>query len=63
MFRWQKGRQNTGYDKMLIGGGLWPYPFDIYILKFSEGDISEHAVSKVLKGSRYVLSIGWVENP
>ena len=111
LFRWQKGRQNTGYAKMLIGCGLWPYPFDIYILKFSEGqeipphvdkvergehyrlniilkapttggefvcssplyeskrikyfrpDMSEHSVGKVLKGSRYVLSIGWVKNP
>ena len=110
LFRWQKGRQNTGYDKMLVGGGLWPYPFDVYILRFREGqeipphvdkvdrsehyrlniilkasesggeficrspifenrrikyfrsDIAEHAVSRVLKGSRYVLSIGWVKN-
>lgn len=110
LFRWQKGRQNTGYDKMLIGGGYWPYPFDIYILRFSEGqeipphvdkvergehfrlnivlkapksggeficispiyeskrikyfrpDISEHAVSTVLEGRRYVLSVGWVKN-
>jgi hypothetical protein len=110
LFRWQKGRQNTGYDKMLIGGGLWPNPFDIYILRFRQGqeipphidptlkgehyrlnlilksakeggefickspiyeskrikyfrsDISEHSVSKVIKGSRYVLSIGWVKN-
>lgn len=92
------------------GGGLWPYPFDVYILIFREGqeipphvdkvdrgehyrlnivlkasesggeficrspifenrrikyfrsDISEHAVSRVLKGSRYVLSIGWVKD-
>ncbi|MFQ3262256.1 hypothetical protein [Reinekea sp.] len=110
LFRWQKGRQNTGYDKMLIGGGLWPNPFDMYILRFNEGqgipphvdqvksgehyrlniilmaaksggdfictnpiyensrvkyfrsDVSEHAVSKVTKGCRYVLSIGWVKN-
>jgi len=110
LFRWEKGRQKTGYDKMLIGGGLWPNPFDIYILRFNEGqeipshvdqvetgehyrlniilkeaeaggeficrtpiyentrikyfrsDISEHAVSKVTKGCRFVLSIGWVKN-
>lgn len=110
LFRWQKGRQNTGYDKMLVGGGVWPCPFDIYLLRFREGqgipphvdkvdrgehyrlnivlkapqsggeficsspiyesrrinyfrsDVSEHAVSKVLKGSRYVLSIGWIRN-
>ncbi|WP_037340007.1 2OG-Fe(II) oxygenase [Saccharospirillum impatiens] len=110
LFRWEKGRQNTGYDKMLLGGGLWPNPFDMYLLRFSEGqeipphvdrvksgehyrlnlvlkqaksggqfrcsdpiyesarvkyfrsDVSEHSVSRVLKGSRYVLSIGWIKN-
>jgi hypothetical protein len=109
LFRWEKGRQKTGYDKMLIGCGRWPNPFDIYILRFREGqeipphvdqvksgahyrlniilksakrggeficrdaiyestrikyfrsDISEHAVSRVVMGSRYVLSIGWVK--
>lgn len=108
VFRWQKGRQNTGYDKMLLGGGAWPNPFDIYLLRFREGDeipphvdqvksgahyrlnlilkrsesggefccrdpifesarvkyfrsdLSEHSVSRVVKGNRYVLSIGWV---
>ncbi|MGI9282470.1 MAG: 2OG-Fe(II) oxygenase [Endozoicomonas sp.] len=109
VFRWQKGRQNTGYDKMLLGGGLWPVPFDLYLLRFLEGheipphvdqvesgehyrlniilkspesggeficrepiyesrlikffrsDLSEHSVNKILKGRRYVLSIGWVK--
>jgi len=111
LFRWEKGRQNTGYDKMLVGGGYWPNSFDLYLLRFEEGqeipphidkvdggahyrlnivlktakeggeflckdpiyetkrikyfrsDISEHAVSKVKKGTRYVFSIGWVKYP
>ncbi len=110
LFRWEKGRQNTGYDKMLVGGGFWPNPFDLYLLRFEEGqeipphtdkvdggehyrlnivlktakeggeflckdpiyetkrikyfrsDVSEHAVSKVKKGTRYVFSIGWVKH-
>ncbi|MCL6414069.1 2OG-Fe(II) oxygenase [Aestuariirhabdus sp. Z084] len=109
-FTWDKGRQNTGYEKMLIASGRWPNPFDVYILRFSEGDeiplhvdkvkngehyrlnivlwsaksggkficanpiyesnrvkffrsdSSEHAVSKVVKGRRYVMSIGWVKS-
>lgn len=109
LFRWQKGRQQTGYDKMLLAGAYWPIPFDIYLLRFLQGqeipphidqvesdkhyrlnivlktatkggefycsnpiytskriklfrsDISEHSVSKVIQGSRYVLSIGWIK--
>lgn len=110
LFRWQSGRQQTGYDKMLLAGGYWPVPFDLYLLRFNEGselpphvdvvtkgehyrlnivlkaakmggefvcnspifanarikyfrsDISEHAVTKVLAGRRYVLSLGWIKN-
>jgi len=108
-FRWQKGRQNTGYDKLLILTGYLPLPFDIYLLRFPQGseipehldkvergnhfrlniivkkaveggefkcseciwntsriklfrpDKSIHSVSKIIKGTRYVLSIGWVK--
>ena len=111
LFRWQKGRQNTGYDKMLLGTNVWPLPFDLYLLRFREGqgipphvdhvsqgkhyrlnmvikkaksggdfhcetpifetsriklfrsDISRHSVDPVTKGSRYVLSLGWIRNP
>lgn len=110
LFQWEKGRQNTGYEKMLLGSGKWPNPFDLYLLRFREGqgipphvdqvqsgkhyrlniilkssrqggffcctspiyetsrikyfrsDLSEHSVSTVQKGTRYVLSIGWVNN-
>ena len=108
LFRWQGGRQNTGYEKMLLCSTRWPVKFDLYILKFnlgseifphidsvafgkhyrlnivlwaaSEGgeficsnpifatkkikffrpDISEHSVTKIRKGTRYVLSLGWI---
>ncbi|GAA6153656.1 hypothetical protein [Pseudoteredinibacter isoporae] len=110
LFRWQKGRRGSGYDKMLLAGAYWPLPFDIYLLRFPEGsdipvhkdtvktgrhyrlnivlkqarrggeffceaaiydharlklfrpDISEHSVSRVERGSRYVLSVGWVRD-
>ncbi|NGY06861.1 2OG-Fe(II) oxygenase [Solimonas terrae] len=106
--RWQRGRQASGYDKMLLARGLWPLPFDCYLLRFPEGaeirphtdpvgegrhfrlnivvreareggefvcaapirasrriklfrpDVCEHSVSRVLRGTRHVLSIGWV---
>lgn len=107
-FRWQRGRQASGYDKMLLLTGYWPLPFDMYLLRFPTGseipphvdqvssgrhfrlnlllrraksggeficqdplyqsrrikyfrpDISQHSVSKVLAGSRLLLSIGWI---
>jgi len=106
--RWQEGRQNSGYLKMLLFTLPWPIKFDLYLLKFPEGskilshrdevgegkhyrinlvlkkakqggkfkcessiyessrikffrpDISIHEVSEVCKGSRYLLSIGWI---
>jgi len=108
LYRWERGRQETGYDKMLLGVTFWPLPMDIYLLRFNEGseipphrdsvekgdhfrlnlvlkaaklggefncvdpifetqrikffrpDVSEHSVSKVVKGNRYLLSVGWV---
>jgi hypothetical protein len=109
-FRWRRGRQQTGYDKMLLVESLWPIPFDAYILRYPEGsevpphtdpvsqgdhyrlnvvlrrageggefhcadpiyesprikyfrpDASQHSVSKVTRGNRYVLSVGWIRN-
>ena len=107
-FRWQRGRQGTGYDKMLLLTAPWPIPFDSYLLRYPDGseipphsdpvangrhyrlnivlsapdsggeflcsnpiyeskriklfrpDACEHSVTRVIGGSRYVLSIGWV---
>lgn len=105
---WQKGRQDSGYSKMLLGTSRFPIPWDCYILKYPTGsevpihqdpvdgrkhfrlnivlreassggtfycqrtivntryiklfrpDLYRHSVSRVVSGSRYVLSIGWV---
>lgn len=110
-FCWQKGRQGTGCDKMLLLTAKWPLPFDSYIIRYPDGtailphtdpvdygrhfrlnlilkspksggefvcatpifatrriklfrpDICEHSVTKVVGGSRYVLSLGWVLGP
>lgn len=107
-FRWQAGRQGTGYDKMLLFTARWPLPFDSDLLRYPEGSeipphtdpvqagrhyrlnlilksprsggefvcrdpiyssrrikffrpgLCEHSVTRVVGGSRYVLSIGWV---
>lgn len=109
LFRWQKGKQNSGYEKMLLAGSYWSLKFDFYLLKFKTGsvipkhkdpvakgkhfrlniilqnaiqggdficdkiiyktnqikyfrpDLHEHSVTEIKKGTRYVLSIGWVK--
>ena len=109
-WRWQRGRQGTGYDKMLLLTGRWPLPFDSYLIRYPEGaaipphtdpvqagrhyrlnvvlkaspqggefvcakpifqsarvnlfrpDVCEHSVTRVVGGSRYVLSLGWVRS-
>lgn len=35
--RWQRGRQRTGYDKLLLAASPWPIPFDLHLLRFREG--------------------------
>jgi hypothetical protein len=107
-WRWQRGRQGTGYDKMLLLTAPWPVPFDSYLIRYPEGseipphtdpvqsgrhyrlnvilkspksggefvcaaplfatrriklfrpDACEHSVTRVVGGSRYVFSLGWV---
>jgi hypothetical protein len=108
LWRWEAGRQGTGYEKMLLATARRPLPFDCYLLRYRPGssigwhsdpvdgrrhfrlnvvlrkavggtfamsgtplwsagravlfrpDVTPHAVSMVERGTRYVLSIGWV---
>ena len=108
VFRWRRGRQGTGYDKMLLLTAPWPVPFDTYLIRYPEGseipphkdpvtmgrhyrlnivlksprmggeficeaplfatkriklfrpDVVSHSVTRVVGGSRYIFSIGWV---
>ena len=107
-FRWQAGRQQSGYEKMFLLCCPWVIKFDVYLLRFKPGseikphidpvtdarhyrlnlvlkhakqggaftcdqpiyvsnriklfrpDVSEHSVTRVIEGTRYVFSIGWV---
>jgi hypothetical protein len=36
-FRWQRGRQGTGYDKLLLLANPFLIPFDLYLLRFPDG--------------------------
>jgi hypothetical protein len=42
-FRWQRGRQDTGYDKMLLFTAPWPVPFDSDRIRYPDGsEIPSH---------------------
>ena len=42
---------------MLLGGGLWPNPFDIYLLRFNEGQGIPPHVDEVERGEHYRLNM------
>lgn len=37
LWRWEHGRQGTGYQKMLLIACPWPLAFDLYLLKYPVG--------------------------
>lgn len=37
MFKWTKGRQGSGYDKLKIMESRFPLPFDIYLIRYPIG--------------------------
>lgn len=110
MFKWEAGRQGTGYEKLKLFESKW-LKADCYLLRYKPGsnapyhrdptvpgyehhrinitlkrawiggdvwiedrghvlsrifkfrpDIYDHAVSIVRAGTRYVLSIGWLQH-
>lgn len=56
-FRWQRGRQGTGYDKMLLLTGRWPLPFDSYLIRYPEGSAIPPHTDPVQAGRHYRLNI------
>jgi hypothetical protein len=57
LWRWQHGRQGSGYDKLLLGGLYWPLPCDCYLLRFPEGSAVPPHVDRVERGRHYRLNI------
>ena len=56
-FRWEQGRQETGYAKMLLFTGVWPLKFDSYILKYPDGAFIPPHTDPVKTGRHYRLNI------
>ena len=57
LFRWERGRQKSGYDKMLICGAYWPVKFDTYLLRFPKGSEIKPHTDTVKSGKHYRLNI------
>ena len=56
-FRWQKGRQGTGYDKMLLLTASWPLRFDSYLIRYPVGSAIPPHTDPVQSGRHYRLNI------
>lgn len=56
-WRWQIGRQKTGYDKMLLLTGLFPIAFDMYLIRYRVGSHIPPHTDKVEKGRHYRMNI------
>jgi hypothetical protein len=57
LWRWQRGRQGSGYDKLLLGGLPWPLPCDCYLLRFPTGSSVPPHTDRVKQGRHYRLNI------
>jgi hypothetical protein len=56
-FRWQRGRQGSGYDKMLLLTAPWPLPFDSYLIRYPEGSSIPAHTDPVQQGRHYRLNV------
>jgi hypothetical protein len=55
--KWEQGRQGTGYQKKLLLSGKWPFPFDLYILRYPEGSEIPPHTDPVQSGKHYRLNV------
>jgi hypothetical protein len=56
-FRWQRGRQGTGYDKMLLFTAPWPGPFDSDLIRYPDGSEIPSHTDPVQDKRHYRLNI------
>ena len=55
--RWKRGRQQTGYDKLLLFANPFLVPFDLYVLRFPVGsEVPPHRDPSEL-GKHYRLNV------
>jgi len=56
-FRWRRGRQESGYEKMLILVNPFLLPFDFYVLRFREGSEIPPHTDPVSEKKHYRLNL------
>lgn len=57
LFKWENGRQNSGYKKLLLFKSNLLFKCDLYLLSFSKGSEIKPHVDKVDFGNHYRLNI------
>ena len=56
-FRWQRGRQESGYDKMLLLTAPWPVAFDSYLIRYPVGSSIQPHTDPASGRKHYRLNI------
>jgi len=56
-FRWQQGRQGSGYDKMLLLTASWPIAFDSYLIRYPIGSSIPPHTDPVTGSNHYRLNV------
>lgn len=56
-WRWTRGRQGTGYDKLLLATLPWPLPFDCYLIRYPVGSAIPRHVDPVQGRRHFRLNI------
>jgi|JI10StandDraft_1071094.scaffolds.fasta_scaffold297758_3 hypothetical protein len=57
MFKWQQGRQKTGYDTIKVMELHRPLPMDIYLIRYQQGAYIPPHCDPVRQGQHYRLNI------
>ena len=56
-FRWNQGRQASGYDKMLLLTAPWPIAFDSYLIRYPAGSSIAPHTDLVAGRNHYRLNL------
>jgi hypothetical protein len=57
LLRWRRGRQETGYEKMLLLINPWIIPFDCYLIRYRQGDEAPVHTDPVTDKRHYRLNL------
>ena len=56
-WRWARGRQGTGYAKLLLATLPWPLPFDCYLIRYPVGSAIPRHVDPVSGRRHFRLNV------